>query len=81
MKSTLEGTNSRVNEAEQTRELEGWVGEITMVEQKKERKEDSLRNLWTNSKHPKIHIIGVSEGEERERAWENIWRENSWKLP
>ena len=39
-----------------------------MVEQKKERKEDSLRNLWTNSKHPKIHIIGVSEGEERERA-------------
>ena len=37
------------------------VGEITIEKQKTERNADSLRNLWTDIKHPKIHIIGVSE--------------------
>ena len=36
------------------------------------RNEDSLRDLWNNIKHTNIHIIGVPEGEERERARENI---------
>ena len=31
------------------------------------RNEDSLRDLWDNIKHNNIHIIGVPEGEERER--------------
>lgn len=61
MKNTLEGINSRVNEAEQISELGDRVGEITIEKQKTERNEDSLRNLWTDIKHPKIHIIGVSE--------------------
>ena len=49
----------------------------------KERKEDSLRNLWTNSRHPKIHIIGVSEGEEKEEGAEYLFEknENNGKLP
>ena len=49
---------------------------ITAAEQNKEkrmkRNEDSLRDLWNNIKHTNIHIIGVPEGEERERARENI---------
>ena len=71
VKNTLEGINSRVNEAEWISELEDRVGEITTVEQKKEkrmkRNEDIVRDLWNNIKHNNIHIIGVPEGEERER--------------
>ena len=48
--------------------------EITDVEQKREkrwkRNEDSLRELWDNVKHTNICIIGVPEGEEREKGTE-----------
>ena len=50
--------------------------ESTAVEQNKEkrmkRNEDSLRNLWDNIKHTNIHIIGVLEGEERQKGTEKI---------
>ena len=60
--------------------------EITDVEWKREkrlkRNEDSPRELWDNVKHTNIHIIGVPEGEEREKETEkNIPRDNSQKLP
>ena len=32
------------------------------------RNEDSLRDLWENIKGTNIYIIGVPEGEERERG-------------
>ena len=32
------------------------------------RNEDSLRDLWDNIKYNNIHIIGVPEGEEREKG-------------
>ena len=35
------------------------VVEITAAEQKKERNEDSLRDLWDNIKCTNIHIIAV----------------------
>ena len=38
------------------------------------RNEDSLRDIWDNIKHPNICIIGVPEGEERERP-EKIFEE------
>ena len=77
MKNTLERINSRINEAEeQISELEDRMVEITAAEQNKEkrmkRNEDSLRDLWDNTKHTNSRIKGVPEGEERERAWENI---------
>ena len=31
------------------------------------RTENNLRNLWENTKQTNIHIIGVSEEEEREK--------------
>ena len=46
-----------------------------------EKNEDSLRNLLDNVKYTNIHIIGIPEGKERENTWENIWRDDSWKLP
>ena len=72
MKTTLEEINSRIIEAEERiSELEDRKVEITAAEQNKEkimkRNEDSLRDLWDNIKRTNIHIIGVPEGEERER--------------
>ena len=69
--NTLEGINSRIIEAEQQiNDLEDRMMEITATEQNVEKRmksnEDSLRDLWDNSKHTNICIIGVPE-EERER--------------
>ena len=37
------------------------------IEKRMKRNEDSLRDVWDNIKCSNISIIGVSEGEERER--------------
>ena len=39
------------------------------------RNEDSLRDLWDKIKHTNILIIGVPEGEEREKGPEKIFEE------
>ena len=80
MKSTLEGINSRIIEAEEwISDLEDRMVEFTATEQNKEkrmkRNEDSLRDLWDNIKCTNIHIIGVPEGEEREKRPEKIFEE------
>ena len=53
--------------------------EIADVEQKKEQRlktnEESLRELWDNVKHTNVRIIGVPEGEEREKETEKIFQE------
>jgi len=53
--------------------------EITDAEQKREKRlktnEESLRELWDNIKFSNIHIIGVPEGEEREKETEKIFQE------
>ena len=79
MKNTLEGSNSKITEAEeQISNLEDSVVEITATEQNKgkrmERNRDSLRDLSGNIKHTNICIIGIPEREEREReeTWEII---------
>ena len=42
--------------------------------------EDNVSSLWDNFKHSNIHIIGVSEGEEKEQEmrtlFEKIMKEN-----
>ena len=80
MKNTLEGIYSKITEAEeQISDLEDTMVEFTAVEQNKEKKiqrnEDSLRDLWDNIKPNNIHIIGVPEGEEREKGPEKICEE------
>ena len=37
--------------------------------------EESLRELWDNVKRTNIRIIGVPEGEEREKETEEIFQE------
>ena len=55
--------------------------EITQSEQqterrmKKKKKEGNKRELWDNIKHANIHVIEISEGEERERGIENVFEE------
>ena len=50
--------------------------EITDAEQKREKRlktnEENLRELWDNVKSTNICIIGVPEGEERERDRKTI---------
>ena len=80
MKITLEGINSRITEAEERiSDLEDRMVEFTAVEQNKEkrmkRNEDSLRDLWDNIKPNNIGIIGVPEGEEREKGPKKIFKE------
>ena len=78
MKTTLEGINSRITESEERiSDLEDRMVEFTAVEQNKEkrmkRNEDSLRDIWDNIKCNNNHIIGVPEGEEREKVTEKIF--------
>ena len=73
-------SNSRITEAEeQISDLEDRMVEFTATEQNKEkrmkRNEDSLRDLWDNIKRTNIRIIGVPEGEEREKGPEKIFEE------
>ena len=80
MENTLEGINSRKTEAEEwISYLEDTMVEFTAVEQNKEkrkkRNEDKLRDLWDHIKRNDIHIIGVPEGEEREKGPEKIFKE------
>ena len=71
IKNTLEGTNSRVTEAEdRISEVEDRMVEINESERKKEkwikRNEDNLRDLWDNVKCLNIRIIGVPEEDKKE---------------
>ena len=75
-KNTLEGTNSRITEAEDRKsEVEDRMVEINEAERNKEkrikRNEDNLRDLWDNVKHPNIRIIGVPE-EDKKKGHEKI---------
>ena len=73
IKNTLEGTNSRMKEAEDR------MVEINETERKKEKrnknKEDNLRDLWDNVKCPNIQIIGVPEEKDKKKDHEKILEE------
>ena len=61
--------------------------EITATKQnirkrmEKKKKWRQPKRPWDNIKCTNISIIDVPEGEERERTWENIWKDNNWKIP
>ena len=82
IKNSLEGSNSRITEAEKRiSDLEDKIVEIATEEQNKEKRmkriEDSLRDLWDNIKCTNIRIIGVPEEEEKKKRTEKIFRDNS----
>ena len=80
IKSTLEGTNSRITEAEdKIGEVEDRIVEINEPERKKEnrikRNEDNLWHLWDNVKPPNILMIGVPEEEDKKKGHEKTLEE------
>ena len=80
IKNSLEAANSRIQEAEERiSEVEDRLEEITDAEQKREERlkknEESLRELCNNIKRTNIRMIGVPEGEEREKGTEKIFQE------
>ena len=88
IKNTLEGTNSRIKEAEdRISAVEDRMVEINEAKRKKEkrikRNEDNLRDLWDNVKHPNIRTIGFPEEDKKkghEKILEEIIVENSHKM-
>ena len=86
IKSTLEGTNSRIIEAEDgISEVEDRMVEINEAERNKriKRNEDNLRDLWDNVKCPNIRILGVPEEDKKkdhEKMLEEIVVENFPKM-
>ena len=79
MSNTLEGSNSRISQAEEwIVYLEDGTVESTATEQNREkrmkRNEDNLRDVWDNIKHTSICIIGVPE-DKREKGPEKILEE------
>ena len=80
LKITPEGINSRIPEAEERiSKLKDRMVEITSEEQNKvkrmKRIEDSLRDLWDNTEHTNIWIIGVPEEEEKKKGYEKFFEE------
>ena len=80
VKNTLDGTNSRIMEAEdRISEVEDRILEINESERRKEkwikRNEDNLRDLQDNIKSSNIRIIGVAEEEDEKKDHGEILEE------
>ena len=80
MKNTLEGTNSRIMEAEdRISEVEDRMVEINETEREKEkqikRNEENPRDIWDNVKRANIQIIVVPEEEDQKKDHEKILEE------
>ena len=80
VKNALEGINSTSDDTEEwISSQENRIVEFTQLEDKKEKRikknEDSIRELWDNIKCTNIRIIGVPEGDKREKGTENLFEE------
>ena len=79
VKNTLEGTNSKIMEAEhRISKVEDRMVEINETERKKEkrikRNEDNLRDLWDNIKCPNIQIIGIQKKKTKRKTMRKYLR-------
>ena len=86
MNNALEGIHSRITEAEEwINDLEDRTVEITATEQNIEKRMKRNEDSWRQPKRPlgwhNIHIIGIPQGEERQKGPQKIFGDNSWKLP
>ena len=80
MNNTLEGVNNRITEAEDrymTWRTEWWKS-LSQNKEWKDMKTDSETSGTLNA--PTFALKG-SQKEKRERTWENIWKDNRWKIP
>lgn len=71
MKNTLEGFKSRSEEAEETiSELKNKT--IKIIKSEEQQKDETKVNLWVTIKWIDKCIVGVPEGEEKEKGAERI---------
>ena len=75
IKNNLQGNNSRMDEAKnQINDLKQKEAKNNQSEQQEEKriqkKEDSISSLWDNFKWSNICMIGVPEGEEKNKKLE-----------
>ena len=78
MNNTLGEINSRITKTEgQINDPEDRMVEIIATEHNIEKRilKNEVWDLWDNIKCTNIHIIGVPEGEEREKGPEKIFEE------
>ena len=78
MQTELKALKSRTNNAEeQIYDLEDRIMEITQSGQQTENQmkkpENKMRDIWDNIKWANLHIIGIPEGEEKEKEIENTF--------
>ena len=72
------------NAEEQISDLEDRIMEITQSEQQTENQmrkhESNIRDLWHNTKWANLRIVGIPEGEEKEKGIETVLEEEfpSW---
>ncbi|WP_447305890.1 RBD-like domain-containing protein, partial [Escherichia coli] len=71
---------TRTNNAEeQISDMEDRIMEITQSGQQTEnqikKQESNIRDLWDNIKQVNLCIIGIPEGEEKEKGIENVFEE------
>ena len=77
-KAELKATNNRMNNAEERiSDLQDRIMEITQsgrqTESLMKKIESNKRDLWDNIKCANLCIIGISEGEDREKGIENVF--------
>ena len=78
MQTELKALKSRMNNAEeQISDMEDKIMEITQSGQQTEMKkhESNISDLWDNIKWANLCIIGIPEGEEKDKGIENIFEE------
>lgn len=67
------------NAEKQISDLEDRIMEINQsgqqTEKQMKKRESNIRDLWDNVKWANLHIIGIPEGEEKEKGIENILEE------
>uniref|UniRef100_A0A8D0ME70 L1 transposable element RRM domain-containing protein n=1 Tax=Sus scrofa TaxID=9823 RepID=A0A8D0ME70_PIG len=76
----LKAQKRKVNNADdQISDLEDRIMEIIQSGQQRENQvkqhESNIRDPWDNIEQANLHIIGISEGEEKEKGIENIFKE------
>ena len=44
-----------------------------MEKKKKNKTRNNMRDIWDSIKHANVHMIGIPEGEEKEKGIENVF--------
>ena len=81
LKNSIKNFNSKFNQAEErTNEQEDRLFEIIQLGEQKEKRmkksEENLCDLWDTIKKTNLCIIGISEGEDREKGGRKLIQRN-----